>query len=144
MEQGEHKKLLKSETPRTGRKIIIGILAAILGCFMFVSIGNVIRVHRLKKVASSIHIGDLQTEVENLLGKPMSKYYSGFPSGGGTATKHGSYYGGPFNLTLEIIDGIIYLVLKNHPQQYYKIQIPNKWPVVIEYDMNDVVTKIIK
>ena len=144
MEKAENDKRSKSDKSKVGRKIIIGILAAILGCILLIGIANLIQVQKLRKAASSIQIGDSQTEVENLLGQPMSKYYSGFPSGGGAATKHGSYYGGSFNFALEFIDGIFYMVLKNHPQWYSDFEIKNHWPVVIEYDMNDVVIKVIK
>ena len=144
MEKDEKNKHSKPAATKTGRKIVIGILTTILGCVVLISIANLFQVQRLRKAASSIRIGDSQTEVENLLGQPMSRYYSGFPSGGGTATKHGSNYGGSFNFAVEFIDGIFYMVLKNHPQWYSDIEIKNHWPVVIEYDMNDVVIKVTK
>ena len=144
MKSDNNKKHSKAAASNIGRKIIIGVLSALLGCILLIGIGNLIQVHKLKQAALTINVGDFQVEVEKLLGQPKVKYWSGYNSGSSAPTKHGSCYGGCIDFALEFIDGFAYMILKNHPQWYHSIQDTDDWPVVVEYDMNDVVIKVNK
>jgi cytochrome c biogenesis protein CcdA len=124
------------------RKFIVGISVVILSCILFISICHVIQVHNLKQAASSIRVGDSRANVVMLLGNPKVTYTSGFPSGGGAATVWGSCYGGSLDSLMAAIDGSVYRICNGSPQWYHGFQNKEDWPVVIEFDSNDIVIAV--
>ncbi len=141
MKNAEIKKNPKSSVSKA-RKFIVGILVAILGGLVLIYIIHVIQVHHLKQAASSIHVGDSRANVVKLLGNPKVTYTSGFPSGGGAATVWGSCYGGSLDSLMAAIDSFVYRICNGSPRWYHGFQNKEDWPVVIEFDRNDIVIAV--
>ena len=134
----------RAESIKTKKKIIILVIWLIfLGCPVILIFSHVIQVANLKKAASSIQIGDSQRDVQYFIGRGVD-YYSGFPAGGGHATIHYSCYGGSIDYLLFKIDNFIYRIFNRYPPWYHKLQDKKDWPVVIDYDPNDIVIKVTK
>ncbi len=135
------KKNAESNTPKA-RRFVIAILVAILVCLVLISVSHVIQVRNLKQAASSIRIGDSRANVIKLLGKPKVTYTSGFPSGGGTATVWGLCYGGSIDSLRTAIDNCVYRICNGFPRWYHGFQNKEDWPVVIEFDKNNIVIAV--